>query len=218
MQVETPQGNWIIPPERAVWIPPQTPHQITLFKVKTCSLYIDAASMPIQSEGCQVLAISALLRQLLLKAPSLNPPFDAHARLIFDLILAELAIAENVPLHLPMPTEPAMLAVCQQFLSAPNIHCSPDQFAQQLHLSERHFSRLFKQQVGLSFSKWRQHACVLLSLEKLMHNQSIQAIAYQFGFSQPAAFSMMFQRILGYPPTRYLQQAPALSQHNSQAT
>lgn len=205
MHVETPQGSWIIPPERAVWIPPNTPHQITLFNVKTCSLYIDPALISGWAPHCELLSISPLLRQLLLTAPTLEDTCSPHTQLIFDLILAELALATRIQLHLPMPSHAGLRKLCQEFLAAPNIHTSPEHFAQQLNLSERHFSRIFKQQVGMSFAKWRQHACVLLSIEKLMQNQSIQAIAYAFGFSQAAAFSLMFQRILGHPPSRYLQ-------------
>jgi len=143
------------------------------------------------------------LRQLLLKAPQLTVPFSAHDQLIFDLIHCELAQAEIIPLHLPLPQHVGLLAICQTFLAAPNIHISPTSIAEQLHMSERHFSRLFKQEVGLSFSLWRQQACVLLSLERLMKHQPIHQIAYDLGFKNPAAFSTMFQRIMGISPSRY---------------
>ena len=204
MHVETPQGNWIIPPERAVWIPPQVPHQLTLFNVKTCSLYILPEYVPRQIEYCEVLSISPLLRQLLLKAPALNEPLSRHDELIQELILTELGISEKIELHLPLPENKAILEICQKFLKQPNIHLSPEEIATQLYISERHFSRLFKSEVGMSFSKWRQHACVLLSLEKLIQNQPIQHIAYDFGFKNPAAFTTMFHRVLGLSPTQYM--------------
>lgn len=205
IHVETPQGSWIIPPERAVWIPPEVAHQLTLFNVKTCSLYILPEYVPRYTTYCEVLSISPLLRQLLLKAPELNEPFSRHDELIFELILSELEICETVDLHLPLPENKAMLEICKKFIENPNIHFSPEQFATQLCTSERHFSRLFKSEVGLSFSKWRQQACVLLSLEKLIQNQSIQQIAYDLGFKNPAAFSTMFHRVLGVSPSRYME-------------
>ncbi|MEN8367229.1 AraC family transcriptional regulator [Acinetobacter bereziniae] len=205
MHVETPQGNWIIPPERAVWIPPEVPHQLTLFNVKTCSIYIRPEYLPRPSTQCEVLAISPLLRQLLLKAPKLNPPFCKRDELIFDLILSELELSEVIDLHLALPENPTMLKICRAFIQRPNIHFSPEDFAAQLCVSERHFSRLFKTETGMSFSKWRQHACVLLSLERLIRQHSIQQIAYDFGFKNPAAFSTMFHRVLGMSPSRYIQ-------------
>lgn len=205
MHVETPNGQWIIPPERAVWIPPEMPHQLTLFDVKTCSLYILPDSVSRQIERCEVLSISPLFRQLLLKAPQLNPPFTQHDELIFALILMELTCAEPIDLHLPLPEHKAMLEICKKFLKSPDIHYGPEIFAAELCMSERHFSRMFKQETGLSFSKWRQQACVLISLERLIQHHSIQQIAYDLGFQNPAAFSTMFQRVLGLSPTRYIQ-------------
>lgn len=203
IHVETPQGNWIIPPERAVWIPAHTPHQLTLFNIKTCSLYIQPEYSPRPSQQCEVLSITPLLRQLLLKAPELNDPHSLYATQIFDLILSELKIASSIALHLPLPQTPLILEICQKFLKNPNIHLSPEHIATSIFMSERHFSRLFKNEVGMSFSKWRQHACVLLSLEKIMQGQSIQHIAYHFGFQNPAAFSTMFHRVLGQSPSQY---------------
>ncbi len=205
IHIETPHGNWIIPPERAVWIPPNIPHKLTMFSVNTCSLYILSDTLPRESSQCEVLSISPLLRQLLLKAPHLTAPFSKHDELIFDLILCELKIADAIQLHLPLPENKKLLALCQNFMRAPNIHLSPEEIAKQLNLSERHFSRLFKNEVGLSFSKWRQQVCVLLSLEKIMQGQSIQHIAYDYGFKNPAAFSTLFHRILGVSPSRYFQ-------------
>ncbi|MDV2439887.1 helix-turn-helix transcriptional regulator [Acinetobacter gerneri] len=203
IHIETPHGNWIIPPERAVWIPPNVPHKLKMYQVRTCSLYIEASQSPRAIEQCSVLSVSPLLRQLLLKAPELKQSFSHHDTLIFDLILCEIANAEEIQLHLPLPTHPLLLKICQDFIHTPNIHLSPEQIASQLNMSERHFSRIFKQEVGMSFSKWRQHACVLLSLEKIIQNQSIQNIAFEFGFQNPAAFTTMFHRILGISPSRY---------------
>jgi AraC-like DNA-binding protein len=45
----------------------------------------------------------------------------------------------------------------------------------------------------------------LLSLERLIRQHSIQQIAYDFGFKNPAAFSTMFHRVLGMSPSRYIQ-------------
>ena len=110
-----------------------------------------------------------------------------------------------IDLHLALPENPTMLKICRAFIQRPNIHFSPEDFAAQLCVSERHFSRLFKTETGMSFSKWRQHACVLLSLERLIRQHSIQQIAYDFGFKNPAAFSTMFHRVLGMSPSRYIQ-------------
>ena len=203
IHVMTQHGNWIIPPERAVWIPAGIPHQLMMYKVKTCSLYILPEYSPRQSIGCEVLSISPLLRQLLLKAPSLNEPFSQHDDLVFELILKELSDSSSVDLHLSLPENEVLLKACQAFLKEPNIHTSPKEIAETLCISERHFSRIFKNEMGMSFSKWRQHACIFLSLEKLIQKKPIHRIAYDLGFQNPAAFTTLFQRTLGMSPSKF---------------
>jgi len=109
-------------------------------------------------------------------------------------------------LHIPLPTDGKLLALCQTFLHQPNAHQSPQRWAEQLHISLRTFNRLFRQQTGLSFSQWRQQACVVLALARLAAGVAVTAIALDFGYQSPAAFSTMFRRVLGRSPTEFLRQ------------
>ncbi|PJI52259.1 hypothetical protein CTI14_45295, partial [Methylobacterium radiotolerans] len=77
------------------------------------------------------------------------------------------------------------------------------------HVSLRTFGRVFRQHTGMSYLAWRQRACVVLALARLAEGDPVTAIALDFGYQSPAAFSTMFRRVLGYPPTAYLRQAPA---------
>ena len=44
MRVETDKAAWILPPARAIWLPPQLPHQVTMrSKVEMRTVYIDEA-------------------------------------------------------------------------------------------------------------------------------------------------------------------------------
>lgn len=71
-------------------------------------------------------------------------------------------------------------------------------------MSRRAFTRLFRREVGTSFALWRQQACLLAAVTRLAQGQSITTIAYDLGYGSPSAFTALFRRILGVPPTRYL--------------
>jgi AraC-like DNA-binding protein len=66
---------------------------------------------------------------------------------------------------------------------------------------------LFRQQTDLSFSQWRQRACVVLALARLASGTAVTRIALDFGYDSPAAFSTMFRRVLGQPPSVWMEAA-----------
>ncbi|WP_438802559.1 AraC family ligand binding domain-containing protein, partial [Klebsiella aerogenes] len=72
MQVTTPAGRWLVPPERAVWVPARFAHAIDMLSdVEMRSTYV-AASAPhggwvAAAPGRdRVIAVSSLLRALIL--------------------------------------------------------------------------------------------------------------------------------------------------------
>jgi len=86
--------------------------------VPTRSLYIEpacAASLRNNSR-CEVIAVSPLLRQLLLEAVDLPPRYNSvRDRALTDLMLLELATMPVREFEIPLPQQPALLALCQAF-------------------------------------------------------------------------------------------------------
>ena len=67
----TDRGSWVVPPRRALWLPPGVPHEVHMNgAVSTRSVYVrreaaNAASLPAY---CQVIEVSLLLHALLPEA------------------------------------------------------------------------------------------------------------------------------------------------------
>ncbi|WP_025126932.1 helix-turn-helix transcriptional regulator [Pseudomonas sp. PH1b] len=209
MQVGTDQGNWVVPPQRAVWIPPGVEHEVLMLGVSTRSLYIEPVAAPLDSSQCRVINVSPLLRQLLLEAVEMPLEYDQDGRdgVLVALLLHELQRSTPLPLHIPLPAAGPLLELCQAFLERPNIHQSPEVWADRLHISVRTFNRWFRQHTGMSFIEWRQQACVILALARLAAAEPVTRIALDFGYDSPGAFSTMFRRVLGHSPSTYLSQA-----------
>ena len=209
MQVTTSLGTWVVPPQRAVWIPPQVPHEVVFLGVTTHSLYIEPEKLPINQEQCQVIEVSALMRHLLQEAVDLPWEYEEQGRdgVLVSLLLHEIQRANELPLHIPMPTHERLLASCKTFLMTPDINLSPQQMADSLFISVRTFTRLFRDQTGLTFGQWRQRACVVLALSRLADGHSVTSVALEMGYESPAAFATMFRRVLGQAPSMYLMSA-----------
>ncbi|MFF3891097.1 AraC family transcriptional regulator [Streptomyces sp. NPDC001914] len=205
MRVETDDGTWTIPTARAVLIPPMTRHQVTMTGVSTRSLYIEPAAVPWFPRRCRAVDVSALLRALILEAVEMEPRYPEHGRdaAIVTLVLHELKNLTPLPLDVPLPSHPRLRGLCEEFLQRPTIHDPPARWCTALSISERTLARLFRDGTGLSFSQWRQRACILHSLRHLTAGTPVTRVAALLGYDNPAAYTAAFKKLLGRPPTAY---------------
>ena len=150
MYVTTQDGEWVVPPQHAVWIPPETVHAVRFAGVTTRSLYIepDCVAAFIKHRRCEVISVSPLLRQLLLEAVDLPPLYDSpRDRTLIQLMLLELAAMPVREFDIPLPQHPALLALCQAFLLNPSIHDPAARWARALFMSPSTFRRHFLNQL-----------------------------------------------------------------------
>ncbi|MGO4128265.1 helix-turn-helix domain-containing protein [Inquilinus sp. YAF38] len=204
--VRTEQGRWVVPPERGVWIPGGITHDVQLLgAVNVRSVYVEPDTNSGLPTGCRVVGVSALMRSLLLEAVDLPLEYDIDGRegLIMALILQEIARMPVLPLNLPLPGHAALAARCRRFLEGPTPHDTIDDWCGALGMSRRAFTRLFRQETGLSLSGWRQQACLFAALPRLAAGEAVTTVALDLGYDSAAAFTTMFKRLLGAPPTRY---------------
>jgi len=207
MAVSTPNGSWVAPPERAVWIPAGTPHSVRMVgAVQTRSVLIEPGECTGRGDECQVVGVSPLVRHLLGAAADVPPEYDVSGRdgLVMRLLLAEIERAPSIPLAVPFPTHTVLARRCHAFLERPNAAATIDEWAGEMAMNRRSFTRLFRRETGMSFAEWRQQACLSVALPKLAAGEAITSIAYDLGYDGPGNFSTMFKRMLGVAPSRYL--------------
>jgi AraC-like DNA-binding protein len=120
-----------------------------------------------------------------------------------SLLLLEVRAARSHALAVPFPTDVKLAALCRGFLREPSAHATIDDWAQELAMSRRAFTRAFRRETGLSFAEWRRQAAVLRAVERIAGGEAITTIALDLGYGSSAAFTSMFRRVLGVPPRRY---------------
>lgn len=207
MVVATDAGRWIVPPERAVWIPSGVHHEVTaLGPVSTRSLYIEPELSAALPTACRVLGVSPLVRNLLLEAVDLPLKHEkgSRAELILSLLVREIERAPVLPLDIPFPADAQLAARCRAYLEHPSPHETIDDWARDLAMSRRTFTRVFRAETGLSFAVWCRQACIFAALPRLAKGESITTLAFDFGYESASAFATMFKRVMGVAPSRYL--------------
>ena len=215
LTVNTDLGSWVVPPRRALWIPNGIYHEVHMRGVtKTRSAYIvpEAAKIAGLLDYCAVINVSPLLHELLSVAVDIPVEYEIDGRddCLMQLIIKEIAIMPELPLNAPLPQEPRLTALCLEILKAPTLDKDLDEIAKQVGMSRRNFTRIFRLQTGMSFSHWRQQACLLNALMRMELGQSITHVAIELGYSSSSAFTAAFKRSLGAAPSFYVQGRNAL--------
>ncbi|XDF37359.1 helix-turn-helix transcriptional regulator [Paracidovorax avenae] len=207
LHCEIEDGVWIVPPQCAIWIPGDLPHAARGSGETECHcLFVEpdaAADLP---KACCTIAVSPLLRELLLKAagfPELYAPGGREDRLIAAL-LDELVEAPVEDLHLPMPRDPRLRRLAEMMLADPTDKTSKAEWAIRIGMSERSMSRLLLQEIGMGFGRWRRQLHVILALQRLTRGDSVQTVAWELGYENASGFVTMFRKAVGKPPARYL--------------
>ena len=206
MVVSTTQGTWVVPPNRAVWMPAETEHSIRSWgNVAMRTLYIRAdAAGPLPGKCC-VIAVSPLLRELILRAVELPLLYDERgpAGRVMALILDEIRTLPELPLHLPWPADPRLRRLCEAIRGDPASERRLEDWAADVGASSRTLARLFRRETGMSFGAWRQQVRLVDALGRLATGQPVTTVALDLGYQSPSAFTSMFRRALGRAPTRY---------------
>ncbi len=214
MRVGTETGRWIVPPERAAWVPAGMHHEVeVLVGMSTRSLYVDPVVSAALPGDCRVIGVSALLRQLLLETRDLPLQAESGAGsrpdLIYRLIVREIERAPVLPLDIPFPADPRLAKRCRAYLAQPSLHQSIDDWCRELAMSRRSFTRRFRAQTGTSFAQWCRQAAIFAALPRLTAGEPVTALALDLGYESASAFTTMFKRLIGVPPSRYLPTARA---------
>ena len=202
MRVQTETEAWIVPPDRAVYLPAGTRHTVAIRDdLEMRTLYIDngagVAARP------SVLEMSDLLRALILALIEEPVVYDEGGRggLIARLILIELAAARRLPLVVPMPSDRRLRRVCDALLANPENTASLEVLACEAGASARTLARLFKRQLNMGFAAWRQRVRFHNAVEALAAGDAIGQVARDNGYRSASAFSAAFRKAMGMTPS-----------------
>ncbi len=203
---------FIVPPGRAVWIPPGVVHAVSAIEqAELRTVYILADQLPWTQ--CRVLEVTPLLEAMVMalvagaEAAPPTPNDRQREQLLMALIVDELLRARPLPLGLNLPQEPRLRRLCQALLDDPLRHPDVAGWAQEAAVSERTLSRLFRAELGTGFREWRQQLLLAHGLTLAARGKPMGVIAAELGYASASAFSAMVTRTVGMPPKRFFAQA-----------
>ncbi len=214
-------GTFIVPPSRALWIPPGMEHAVTMVEdADLRTLYVHqppgqcgpgvARAEQAPWRQCRVLEVSELLRALVREMPCeadgvpLAPELLRRERRLSALILDELRRAASVRLGVELPRDKRLRQLCEAVLADPTRHETLADWACGTGASPRTVARLFRQELSCSFTQWRQQVLLAQAVALAARRLPINQIAAELGYSSPSAFSAMVRRAVGVAPGQFL--------------
>ena len=200
------QTTFIIPSTRAVWIPPQVEHTVVVLEAAELrTVDVDPSVLPAEWTECRVLVVSKLLRELVhaLEGSQVSRREDALMALTADEMIRSDTQALGVPMPHPEHGDKRLRALCEAVLRDPAEKAQLKEWVAEVGASERTVARLFRDELGTSYQRWRLQAVLAHALPQLARGVPIAQVAAASGYASDSAFSAMFKQAMGKAPSHF---------------
>lgn len=153
----------------------------------------------------QAVAVPAAARELLLLDRG-TPAFRCDdvearaARLAFDLV----APVAGSSVALPRPADGRARLVAEMLLADPGDQRTLAGWGRHVGASARTLSRLFAEQTGLSFARWRNHARIGSAMVLLANGSPVGVAGRAVGYETTSSFTRAFREAVGEPPGAFV--------------
>lgn len=206
MIVRSAEGSWVVPPSRALWLAAGIEHDVRMSgEVKIRTVFIDATAIAhLPAKSC-VIEVSPLLRELIVAAVHVPLDYVEGSRddRVMRLLIDEVRVSDVLPVHLPMPGDARIKLICEAVSEDPSDTSTVGQWAERLNITAKTIHRLFAKETGMSFGRWREQARLLFALRRLANGERVIDIAFDCGYASQSAFTAMFRRHFGKPPSEF---------------
>ncbi len=209
MEISTNDRHWLIPPQLALWIPPEVEHEMlarTEVDLRTLWIRVSEATIALPIIPT-LIYVTPLLRELIVRAVEL--PIEAGltgtAEHIIPLIFSEIQFSRTGNFHVARVSDPRLVRVEEALRHDPSDSRGVEDWARVANMSVSTFSRHVKAETGLSFVDWRQEIRLMEAMVRLAAGEPITTIALSLGYENVGSFSRMFKRTMGASPSELAQ-------------
>lgn len=212
--LEAAGGQWLLPPQRAALIPPQTLHRVWVRRATSLrTVYFAPGMLREAPADITVFPVDALAREMVLYAMRWGPGCGALDALA-EAFLRSLALLTvqwatgAVPLKLPAARSPALRRAMAHALENLGGGADLEAAARAAGVSPRTLNRRFQSEAGTTWREFVHHARMTRAMELLADPSfNTTQAALEVGFASPGAFTRAFAAFAGELPSRYRRRA-----------
>lgn len=205
VRITANRSSWIVPPQRAIWIPPDMEHTVTVLEPTLLRpVFVHASRSPFGGDDCRVVQVSNLLRELIAAlAQHDEREQSSREHLLIEMILDEFPRCATHTLRVPLPADKRLKALCDALIDDPGSALSLQDWAGRVGASERTLTRLFERELGMGFVQWRQQARLAHAAPLIARGMPLSQVAAELGYASQSAFTAMFKKTHGSTPTAF---------------
>jgi AraC-like DNA-binding protein len=211
LAVHTETNTSIVPANRIAWTPAGAPHYHRAHgETDIRIVFLPTSLARLVPDRPTVFLASDLAREVLLALTGPRNYDDtksgydraARARLL-RVLVDELDEAHEQPLQLPEPRDDRLQAIARMLWDRPGDNASLAELGKTIGASTRTLSRLFSNELGMTFYQWRTQLRIYHALILLADGHDTTQTAYACGWANPSSFITAFTDIIGTTPGRY---------------
>ncbi|WUV45054.1 helix-turn-helix transcriptional regulator [Nocardia vinacea] len=204
LSVHTERGTSIVPANRVAWTPAgfahyHRAHSHTDMRI----LFLPASLARLVPDHPAVFLVSDLAREILLTLTGPRERDRAALARLRRVLVDELHEAHEQPLQLPEPHDDRLQAIAEVLYQQPADNSSLAELGQTIGASARTLSRLFHNELGMTFYQWRTQLRIYHALVLLADGHDTTHVAHACGWANPSSFITAFTDIIGTTPGRY---------------
>ncbi|GAL02874.1 transcriptional regulator AraC family [Photobacterium aphoticum] len=196
----------VLPPTKAVWIPPHTPHRATMTNVVAYrSLYFSCEDFEACPSEIVMMEVNDLLKALI----------NTMALWPWDKPKEEMALttalfwecfhgARREQFQLPLPSSSRFETFCQLMMKEDFLPPLLSKLTDYVGASTKTITRQFKTETGMSYQDWRQQWRLLKAIELLSQQRPVCEVAHALDFSSDSAFIAFFKQHTGQTPRQFI--------------
>jgi AraC-like DNA-binding protein len=209
LSVHTERGTSIVPANRVAWTPAGFPHHHRAHGHTDMRIVFLSASLArLVPDHPAVFMASGLAREVLLALTGPREHDRAAGARLRRVLVDELREAPEQPLQLPEPRDDRLQAVARILYEHPADNASLAELGKAIGASARTLSRLFHDELGMTFYEWRTQLRVHHALVLLAYGHDTTHVAHACGWANPSSFIAAFSHLIGTTPGRYRTSAP----------
>ncbi|UXY08936.1 AraC family transcriptional regulator [Kosakonia sp. ML.JS2a] len=207
-RIQTETGWWLAMPGTAVLIAPGVlhraiyPRQTELVNLRFMSDDETGIFPP-----AEMFNVSGLMMALVQEARKITDLryCEEESDLIRRLLLWQLKKNTlKTDMFIPEGRDKRLRSITTHLRNDPGCTQTLAQLSAQAHASQRTLSRLFAEETGMSFIRWRERLRTMVAIEKMSAGQTILGVALDLGYQSASSFTTAFTRLTGMPPRQYM--------------